>query len=163
MDSPARIPFASQLACVSACLIVFATSVRDVASVVGRPTVAAYFIGFMALSATGVGVFAYPHPLHGIFGLSQLIAYLAPLILAWTWRGDSRLRPVVSFSWVMAGLLWTAVALNLSSFDRHGAVFAYTHSFYGLLQKSLFVLWFGWCAVLGVLLFRRNAVLDRTA
>jgi hypothetical protein len=27
---------------------------------------------------------------------------------------------------------------------------------HGLAQRTLFAAWFGWCAVLGILLFRRN-------
>ena len=34
----------------------------------------------MALSAAGVGVFAYPHPLHNVFGISELVGYQAPLV-----------------------------------------------------------------------------------
>src|SRR5688572_17460898 len=144
MGSPARVPFAVLLVVVSACIVVFAMGVRDISSAAGRSPLAAYVIGSMALSATGVGVFAYPHPLHGIFGLSELIGYLAPFIFALTWRGDSRISPAVGVTWVMTGLLWLSIALNLSSLDPYGAVFAALQPFYGLVQRSLFVLWFGW-------------------
>ena len=161
MGSPAQIPFAILLVSVSACVVVFAMGVRDISSEAGRSSLPAYVIGFMALSVIGVGVFAYPHPLHGIFGLSELIGDLAPLILALTWRRDSRMSPVVGFSWVMTGLLWISIALNLSSFNRHAAIFTSVQPFYGLVQRSLFVLWFGWCAVVGVMLFRGNGEFDR--
>ena len=111
----------------------------------------------MALSAAGVGVFAYPHPLHNVFGLSELVGYQAPLILALTWRRDPRAGTAVTFSWIMTGLVWVAIALNLSSLDRHGAVWAHLKPAYGLVQRGLFAAWFGWCAGVGVLLFRRSA------
>jgi hypothetical membrane protein len=154
MGSPARVPFAIMLCCVAACILVFASAVRDLSAQAGRPALAAYVIGFMALSASGVGVFAYPHPLHNIFGISELIGYQAPLILALTWRRDPRAKTLVAFSWIMFGLIWTAIALNLSSFDRHGAVWAYVRPAYGLAQRALFAAWFGWCAGAGVFLFK---------
>jgi hypothetical membrane protein len=161
VGSPAQIPFAILLVSVSACIVLFAMGVRDISSEAGRSPWPAYVIGFMALSVAGVGVFAYPHPLHGIFGLSELIGYLASLILALTWRRDSRMSPLVGFSWAVTGLVWISIALNLSSLDRHAAVFTLIQPFYGLVQRSLFALWFGWCAVVGVLLFRRHAEFDR--
>ena len=38
----------------------------------------------MALPAAGIGVFAYPHPAHNVFGMSELIGYQAPLVFALT-------------------------------------------------------------------------------
>ncbi len=55
----------------------------------------------MALPAAGIGVFAYPHPLHNVFGLSELIGYQAPLILSLTWRRDPQATTLVAFSWIM--------------------------------------------------------------
>lgn len=59
MGSPARFPFTIMLCCVALCLLVF---------------------------AAGVGIFAFPHPLHNIFGESELIGYQAPVAFALTWR-----------------------------------------------------------------------------
>ena len=74
----------------AACILVFASAVRDLSVTAGHSRLAAYLVGFMALSAAGVGVFAYPHPLHNIFGISELIGYQAPLVFALTWRRDPR-------------------------------------------------------------------------
>jgi hypothetical protein len=73
----------------------------------------AYGAAFMALSAAGVGVLAYPHPLHNAFGLSELIGYQTPLIFALTWRRDPRTKTLVAFSGIMTGFIWSAIALNL--------------------------------------------------
>ncbi len=73
IGSPARVPFAIMLCCVAACILVFAAAVRDRSVQAGYSPWAAYLIGFMALSAAGVGLFAYPNPLHNVFGISELI------------------------------------------------------------------------------------------
>src|SRR5260370_39998773 len=53
IGSPARVPFAIMLCCVSACILVFASAVRDISIQAGRSALAAYVIGFMALAAAG--------------------------------------------------------------------------------------------------------------
>src|SRR6266567_3491136 len=120
----------------------------------GHSQFAAYLIGFMALPAAGVGVFAYPHPLHNIFGISELIGYQAPLVLALTWRHEPRARRLVSLSWILYVVVCLAIALNLSSLNRQGLVWAYVKPVHGLAQRALFAAWFGWCAVVGLLLFQ---------
>jgi hypothetical protein len=69
--SPARVPFAIMLGCVAACILIFASAVHDMSVAAHHSPLAAYFIGFMAVSVVGVAVFAYPHPLHSNFGLSE--------------------------------------------------------------------------------------------
>ena len=68
------------LCCVAACLVVFASAVRELSVNLGHSQLAAYFMEYMALPAAGIGIFAYPHPLHNVFGLSELIGYQAPSI-----------------------------------------------------------------------------------
>jgi hypothetical protein len=108
----------------------------------------------MALPAAGIGVFAYPHPAHNLFGMSELIGYQAPLVFALTWRRDPRAKTLVVISWIFFALIWGAIALNLSAFAA--PVWAYVKPVHGLAQRALFAAWFGWCAVLGILLFRQN-------
>jgi hypothetical membrane protein len=123
VGSTARVPFAITLCCVAACIMVFALGVRDISVELGHSQLAAYFIGFMALPAAGTGIFAYPHPLHNVFGLSELISYQAPLVLALTWRRNPRARPLVSLSWILYLIICAAIALNLSRLtdkDRFG-------------------------------------------
>jgi hypothetical membrane protein len=152
--SPARVPFAIMLCGVAGCILVFALAVRDTLVQSARAALPAYLVGSMALSAAGVGVFASPHPLHNIFGMSELIGYQAPWVLALTLRRDPRARNLVAFSWIMFALICGAIALNLSSMDRHGAVWAHVKPAYGLAQRALFAAWFGWCAGAGVMLFQ---------
>ena len=117
----------------------------------------------MGLPAAGVGVFAYPHPLHNIFGISELIGYQAPLVFALTWRRDPRVNTVVAVSWIFSVLIWVAILLNLSSLDRQGLIWAYVKPVNGLAQRSLFAGWFGWCAVTGILLFQHARSIGREA
>jgi len=156
IGSPARVPFAIMLSCVAACILVFAAAVRDRSVQTGHSQFAAYLIGFMALSAVGVGVFAYPHPLHNVFGLSELIGYQAPLFFALTWRRDPRAETLVVLSWILYVVICVAIALNLSSLYRQGLVWAYVKPVYGLAQRALFAAWFGWCGVVGLLLVQRK-------
>lgn len=157
MGSPARVPFAILLVVVSICILIFASAVREACIQAGRTPWTAYLTGFMAVSATGVGIFAYPHPLHNVFGLSETIAYLAPLVFALSWRCVPQATALVVFSLVMFVFICIAIALNLSALDPQGIVWAYVGPDIGLAQRALFAGWFGWCAVLGILLSRRKS------
>jgi hypothetical membrane protein len=152
MDSPARIPFTIMLCGVALCLVIFAASVGAESRRAGHGRLSAYLIGCMAVSAAGVGIFAFPHPLHNVFGESELIGYQAPLAFALSWRRDPNAKGLVSFCWIMFVLIWISIALNLVSLDRHSALWAEMKPIYGLIQRSLFAAWFGWCAGIGVLL-----------
>jgi hypothetical membrane protein len=156
LGSTARVPFAIMLCCVAACILVFASAVRDLSVMARHSRLAAYLTGFMALPAAGIGIFAYPHPLHNIFGISELIGYQAPLVLALTWRRDPRARLLVSLSWILYVVVCVAIALNLSSFDRQGLIWAYVKPVQGLAQRALFAAWFGWAAVVGLFLFQKK-------
>jgi hypothetical membrane protein len=154
IGSPARVPFAIMLLCVAACIVVFATGFRDLSVVAGHSRWTAYLTGFMALPAAAIGIFAYPHPLHNVFGPSELIGYQAPLVMALSWRRDARARTLVRVSWIMTALIWVAILLNLSSLDRQGVIWTYVKPVHGLAQRLLFLSWFGWCALIGFLLFQ---------
>ena len=153
MGSPARVAFAALLCAVAVCLLIFAWEIRALSLKARSSPAGAYLIACMAVSAGGVGVFAHPHPLHNVFGLSELIGYQAPIALAIAWRRDPQARSVVVFSWFMAFLVWVAIALNLATLDRSGALWAFEKPYYGLVQRALFAAWFVWCAGAGFLLY----------
>jgi hypothetical membrane protein len=152
IGSPARIPFAIMLCCVAGCVLVFASALRSVSGSLNRPAAAAYLTGAMAISAASIGAFAYPHPLHNVFGLSELIGYQAPLALALTWRREKRAAGVVGLSWLMAAFVWCAIVANLSTLDRAGTVWHREAAVYGVVQRSLFASWFVWLAGTGLML-----------
>jgi GNAT superfamily N-acetyltransferase len=49
-----------------------------------------------------------------------------------------------------------AIAANLSALYGGAAIWAYVKPVFGLAQRALFAAWFGWCAVVGLLLFKGN-------
>lgn len=159
VGSPANVPFALDLFLVAACLLIFAWALRGVARDAGRPTLAAWLVGCMTVTVAALGWFAYPHPMHNVFGPTELIGYQAPLVVAVTWGRSPTLRPVAIFSGWMALLLWLAVIANLCVLDPHGpilgAVWAFERPLYGLVQRSLFLFWCIWCAGAGLWLWRR--------
>src|ERR1700679_2058006 len=105
MDSPARDPFTILLCVVAMCLLIFAAGMAAESKRAGKGRLPAYLIGCMAVSAAGVGIFAFPHPLHNLFGQSELIGYQAPLAFALSWRRDPEARRRVAFSWIMFALI----------------------------------------------------------
>jgi hypothetical membrane protein len=150
--SPMRLPFTILLSAVSLCLMVFAWGLGRH----GASRWPAYFTAAFAISVAGVGVFAFPHDLHNLFGMSQLIGYQAPLVLALTWRRAPGARAAVAVSVVMAALVLVMIVLNLASIiDRGGdGLWAMVGPVYGLVQRGLFAAWFAWAAALGLLLWR---------
>ena len=156
VDSPMRWPFAAMLWVVAACLVVFAYGLRRASLDSRRNAVAAYLVGWMAVLSVAIGVFAFPHPLHDVFGISELIAYQAPLAFALAWSRDPRGRGIVQFSWIMYALLWISLAFNMAQIIHGGALWDAIKPFYGLVQRSLFLCFFVWIAGTGFALWRRS-------
>ena len=154
IGSPARMLFTVMLCFVAAFILAFASALRSISVWLNHSASASYLTGFMAMSAAGVGIFAYPHPLHNAFGLSELIGYQAPLALAWTWRRDTRMGSLVCFSWIMGVIVWCAILANLATLDRGGALWHQEAAIYGVVQRSLFAAWFIWLAGAGIILRR---------
>ena len=150
--SPARLPFTAMLCIIAACLLIFASALRDLSVRLGRSPAAAWLTGCMAISVAGVGIFAFPHPLHNVFGLSELIGYQAPWVLALTWRRLPQTRGLVAFSWLMAVVVWCAIIANLATLDRSGALWCMEEPVYGIVQRLLFASWFVWLAGASLLL-----------
>ena len=155
MGSPTRALFAVLLFGVAALILAFAWAVDGVAAETGRSRLVVYFIAFMMVPLVGIGIFAYPHPLHNVFGLSELIGYQAPLVLALTWRRDPDAKRVVDFSWIMGAAVWIAIIANLSAIFRPEPLWHHIRPVYGDVQRALFATWFVWAMGVGVLLFRQ--------
>ena len=161
--SPMRIPFTAMLFVFAACLLVFAWGLRDVARKLGASGAVAYVTGFMAISSVGVGIFAYPHPLHGDFGLSEIVGYQGPWILALTWRRVKQVRGLVAFSWLMGVLVWCAIIANLSALDFTGWLWHFERPVYGIVQRALFFTWSVWLAGTSLALVSNRGVADARA
>jgi len=157
VGSPAQAPFTAVALLVAFCIAAFAAALRNASIATGHSTVAAYLTGCMAISLAGVGIFAFPHPLHNVFGISELVGYQAPLGFALTWRSEPRAKNLVTFSWLMFLAIWIAIVLNLESLDPGGLLWQHVKPVIGIAQRALFGAWFVWCAGSGLLLFNRAA------
>jgi Protein of unknown function (DUF998) len=132
--------------------VVFAGGLASVATHMHWTMTPAYFVGLYAVLATGLAAFPSGHRLHNVFGLLQTFPFVgAPLSVALGWRRLGVLTPI---SWAALALLIVGMAVNLApAFSpRLAKAFA---PVYGLVQRSLFVAWYGWCAILGLWLFLR--------
>jgi hypothetical membrane protein len=158
--SPAQTAFTLLLCAVAVCLLVFASGLRAAARAEKRSPLAAWLVAAMSISAAGVGVFSHPHPLHNVFGLSELIGYQAPAALAIALHRASNAQGLVVFSWIAYVAVLIAIALNLSALDPSGAVWTRVEPIQGLVQRLLFVSWFGWCAGISVMLSLRVGTAD---
>ena len=154
VGSPGRVVFSILLSLVAVSLIIFAGAVAHTLRESGHSRLPAYFVGAMAISAAGAGIFAFPHPLHNVFGMSELIGYQAPLVAALVCRKDQSAKRLNVFSIVMYIAVLLAIAANMTTLHRHGDLWAHIRPFYGVAQRFLFAAWFFWCAGYGVLLLR---------
>ena len=154
VGSPMQQPFSVLLIVIAFCMLMFASGVFSVSKAAGRSTAAAWLLACMAVSAAGVGVFSSPHPLHNVFGLSELIGYQAPAAVALTWRREPRAKGLVGFSWLMFVLLWITMGLNLAGLAPTSQLWLHVKPVYGLAQRALFGSFFLWCAVAGPLFGR---------
>jgi len=154
VGSPGQIAFSVLLCLVAACLIIFAGAVAHSLRELGHSTLPAWFLGAMAISTAGVGLFAYPEPLHNIFGMSETVGYQAPLVAALVCKTDPRAKRIKAFSIVMYVAVLLAIAVNLIALVRPAETWAQIKPFFGVVQRSLFASWFIWCTGYALLLMR---------
>ena len=147
IGSPVQRPFQIAMLLVNALVVLLAAGLFHFTranSVSIAPTLCVVWFG---LAGAGANLFPSPHTLHNVFGLSLTIGYLAPLVLAIAWRRQRALRSVVTFSWVVAALLFVSIFLNISpAFNRD----LYPLEYYGVIQRSALVLIYGWFAFIGL-------------
>ncbi len=147
VGSPMAIPFQVGMLAVNLLVILFGAALLAFAKDRGLSTVPVYFVLFFGLADIGTNVFPSPHPLHNVFGLSLTIGYMAPIAFAIGWRRAEATRAIARFSAVVALLLFASIFLNISpAFNRD----LYPLEYYGAVQRSAFVLFYGWCAYLGI-------------
>ena len=147
IGSPVATPFQAGMLAVNVCVILFASGLFSFARANNLPVLPALFVAWFGLVDIGTNVFPSPHPLHNVFGLSLTIGYMAPLVLAIAWRRSETARSMARASWIFAALLIASIFLNISpAFNRD----LYPLEYYGLVQRSAFVLIYGWFAWLGL-------------
>lgn len=155
--APGQVAFSVLLCLISACLIVCASAIARTLHQLGHSALPAYFVISMAISCAGVGIFSFPHPLHNVFGLSETVGLQAPLIAALVGRRDDRTRQARVFSTAMYLLVLLAFAINLIPLLRPTNLWAYIRPYFGLVQRSLFVSWFTWCAGYALFLIKTGS------
>jgi len=117
----------------------------------------AVLVTFYGLVGIGTALFPSPHPAHNLFGLAMVIGYMAPLALAIAWRGSEPLRTQTRISWVVAALILVSIFLNISPlFTRD----LFPLEYYGVVQRSAFVLFYGWLAVTGFQCRQQQSLID---
>jgi hypothetical membrane protein len=166
VGAPGQVAFSVLLCLVAACLIIFAGAVARSLRESGSSALPAYFVGAMAISTAGVGIFSFPQPLHNIFGMSETVGYQAPLFAALVCKMDARGKRVKVFSIVMYIAVLLAIAVNLIPLVRPAGLWVHLKPFFGVVQRSLFAVWFIWCVGYALLLMRvdrANDSLKRTA
>jgi len=146
MGSPARVPFTLLLCAIGICMFLFATGIRRASLPAGLSQSVIYLIICMGISAAGVGIFAHPHPLHNVFGMSEIIGYQAPLALAITWRKHPNAKTLVMWSWIFYMLVLVAMLINMAPIFSM-QLWSYIKPVHGLAQRFLFLSFFGWCTV----------------
>ena len=156
VGAPMHFPFTAALCAVAVCTIMFGVALADVAKARAWPRWPAALVAAMGVSAAGVGVFSYPHPLHNVFGLSELVGYSAPAAVALAWRGGEGARAVAKLSAVMSLVIAVVLAANLIPIFRDAVLWPHIRPVLGLVQRALFVSWFSWLGLLGVILARED-------
>jgi hypothetical protein len=158
-DSPMHVPFTGLLVLVASCALMFGAGLRQVARRSGESVAPAYLTAFLAIPNLGLAIFPARHPLHNLFGLLQAISFVgAPLSMSLAWRDKALVRS----SWIAFGVVVLAVALNLAPAFSIGTRHLESHV-YGLVQRALFLGWYGWCATVSFVLLTERASLRRTS
>lgn len=165
VGSPGQFAFTALLSLLALCLVIFASAVARSLRGLGCSTLPAYFVGAMAISCAGVGIFSFPRPLHNVFGMSETVGFQAPLVAAVVCWRVPRAKQIVFFSMVMYVVVLVAIAVNLIPLVRPVSLWPLIRSYFGVVQRFLFLSWFAWCAGYAMLLLnagRANNSIQRT-
>ena len=155
--SPAKVPYQIATVIVALCLLVFASSLHSFAKANNASILPAIFLAIFGIAEIGIALFPSPHPMHNVFGLSMIIGYITPLVLALSWKGLAGVNWLRNASWVAFALVVTSIFLNLSPMFARDL---YPLDYYGIVQRSLLVTFYGWCLYVGVSLFERSRCLQ---
>ena len=154
IGSPMRVAFALMLAVVGVSVMAFGSALDDWLAAAEQHRIGGWLVAFMGLDAVLLGFFAFPHPMHNVCGLAELVGYQAPLVLALTWQRRAETQPLARLCWIGYALVCLSLIANLTALHREGVVWDTIRPVYGLVQRALFAAWFGWLAVLGWRLWR---------
>jgi len=151
--SPAKVYLQVMNVIVAFCLLLFSRGLYLFAKSNNVSILPASFMAAFAFSEIGVAAFPSPHSLHNIFGLSMSIGYMTPLVMALSWKSLANANKLMTASWVAFVLVVIAIFLNLTPIFARDL---YPLEYYGIVQRSLFVVFYGWCLYVGINLFLRR-------
>jgi hypothetical membrane protein len=150
--SPFEMPYKIAMLIVAGSFVLFSCGVYRFSAARRLSVAPALLLGFFALTQLGVSTFESPNPLHNLFGIASIPAFLTPLVLAITWRAAPGLQGLRKLSWVAGVIVLIAIAVNLSPlFIR----VPYIAGHIGLMQRFL-PLFHLWCARLAIILLRNT-------
>ena len=132
---------------VAACLLLFAIGFWNHSSKTNRSVLPALMIGSYALANVGTAVFAAPHPLHNVFGISMTVGFLAPLALVLSWPEEDAFH-LHSVSAVGGAVMVIALMFNLSPVFIDYAPADFVRANYGAIQRLLLIPFHLWCGFL---------------
>ena len=94
------------------------------------------------ISEFGIGIFASPHPLHNVFGISMTVGYSSPLLFALLWKNELGIAfkrfSLLAFIFIALGIF-----LNLTPLFNPTL---YPLEYYGVVQRFLLFTFFIYCA-----------------
>lgn len=155
LGAPLRMHFAAVLIVTALLQLLFGLELRARAKAAGTPQAAFYLIVFASLCAIGAAIFPSPLPLHKLFGLTSVIGYLAPFALAFGWRRMPGTRFLIGASLLFGTLSLAATVLAFSPLFSP-ALGEAIRPFYGMVQRSIHIGWYGWLAATGLLLLGKS-------
>jgi hypothetical membrane protein len=131
VGSPVERLFQVAMLAVDLCIVAFGLGLFYFARSHEASIVPAALVAYFGLMEIGLHVFPSPHPLHNVFGLSLTSA-------------------LVNVSWLATALILISIFLNISPlFTRD----LFPLEYYGIVQRSAHVLFFGWCAYVSIRCF----------
>ncbi|RDY59599.1 DUF998 domain-containing protein [Flagellimonas nanhaiensis] len=133
MGSPLYQQFQLFSIAVGVLVLLFALSLISFAKRNGLSVVPGVLLLLGGVAELGLAIFASPHPLHNVFGLSQTIPYMAPLFFGILWKSKIKSSfKMVSF--LTFALIVLGIFLNLSPLF---APTLYPLEYYGIVQRFL--------------------------
>ena len=151
--SPAKAFYQIAMLIVALCLLVFASSLYSFAKANNASILPPSFMAFFGIAQIGMTIFPSPHSMHNVFGLLTTVGYMTPLVMALSWKSLADSSSLRRASWVAFTLVVISIFLNLSPMFARDL---YPLNYYGIVQRSLFVAFYGWCLFAGVNLFERS-------
>ena len=133
-------------------LILFAVGILQLSRKKGLSLVPGISLLTFGLAEFGIGIFASPHPLHNVFGLSLTIGYFSPLMFFLLWK--SKLGS--QFKWISLLIFFLVIIgifLNLSPLFTPDL---YDLHYYGLVQRFLLYTFYAYCAYVSLQLLKHS-------